>query len=194
MSDTHSIRKLGGDKIALLGLFVMALLTARFVVGLRSAILLSEPIPLRRAGISVSVPLGNGWQSDGRWVRREGVLTLASNFPVGTGEPSAWILCRYLTTAEPTPTKAHFEREAARAKGVIVQIGEMQTERLIFTWARIEGQDMLVTMFVGIAVLPDGGQLDISVAEYTGDADQAERAFKSVVESVTLDVHPGMAA
>ena len=194
MSDTHSIRKLGGDKIALLGLFVMALLTARFVVGLRSAIVLSEPVPLRNAGISVSVPLGNGWQSDGTWEYQDGVSVLTSNFPVGAGQSTAGVFCRYLTTAEPTTVEARFEREAARIKGVIVQTGEMQTDVLIFAWARIEGQDMPVTMFVGIAVLPDGGQFDVTVAESTGDADQAERAFKRVVESVTLDVRPGMAA
>ena len=193
MSDTYTMRKLGADKIALLGLFVMALLTARFVVGLRSAILLSEPIPLPGEGISMSVPVGNGWQSDGRWVRREGLLTLASNFPVGASEPTAGVFCRYLTTAEPTTAQARFEREAVRARGNLVQIGEMQTEMLIFTWARIEGQDIPV-MFVGIAILPDGGQLDISVVESTGDAEQAERAFRSVVESVSVDVRPGMAA
>ncbi len=50
--------------MALLGLFILALLAARFVVALKSAVLLSEPIELPRSGLSVSVPMGNGWYSE----------------------------------------------------------------------------------------------------------------------------------
>lgn len=186
MSDTYTIRKLGGDKIALLGLFVAALLTARLVVGLRSALVLSEPIPLRRTGLSISVPMGNGWQSKGKWDYHDGASVLSSFFFLGGSEPTAWVICRYLATAETTTPRMRFEREADKVNGVIIEINEMSTDMLILEWAHVKGQEIPRTMFLGTAILPDDGQLDIEVNEITGDAEQAEQVFNRVVESVNL--------
>ena len=183
MSDAYTLRKLGGDKIALLGLFVAALLAARLIVGLRSALVLSEPIPLPPAGLSVSVPMGNGWQSEGKWSDRN---DLTSFFFVGGGQPTAWVICRYLVTAETATPLMRFERQASKANGEIVEINEKQTDMLIFEWARLKGQDRRTTKLLGTAILPDGGQLDVEVNEITGDVKQAEQVFKSVVESVNL--------
>ncbi len=194
MSDTYSIKKLGGDKIALLGLLVLALLTARLVVGIRSALVLSEPIPLPRAGISVSVPIGNGWQSAGHWSYRDDAYILTSSFLAGTGEATAWVLCRYMVTAETTAPQERFDREADEVGGDVVEIDEIRTDTLIFVWARIEVRESPQTMFMGTAILPGDRQLDITVIEITGDAEQAESAFKGVVESANLDSGPGMAA
>jgi len=186
MSDTYSIRKLGGDKIALLGLFVAALLTARLVVGLRSALVLSEPIPLLRAGLSVSVPMGNGWQSEGKWRYLDGVSALGSSFFLGGSEATALVICQYLPTGDTSASRTRFEQATAEVDGVIIEINEMQTDMLIFEWAHVRGRESSLTMFLGTAILPDGGQLDIKVVESTGDARQAEQVFKSVVESVNL--------
>lgn len=183
MSDTGTMRKLGADKIALLGLFVGALLTARFVVGLRSALVLSEPIPLPRTGLSMSVPVGNGWQSEGKWSNRN---DLSSFFFVGGSQPTAWVICRYLAIAETATPLMRFERLAGEANGEIVEINEKQTDMLIFEWARVKGRERRTTKLLGTAILPDGGQLDVEVNEITGDARQAEQVFNSVVESVNL--------
>jgi len=42
----------------------LALSAAHLVVALKSAVLLSEPIELPHGGLSVSVPMGNGWYSE----------------------------------------------------------------------------------------------------------------------------------
>jgi hypothetical protein len=182
MSDASTIRKLGGDKIALLGLFVAALLTARLVVGLRSALVLSEPILLRGTGLSISVPMGNGWRSEGKWGARD---DLSSFLFLGGSQPTAWVICQYMATAETTTPRMRFEQEADEVDGDI-EINEMRTDMLIFEWARVKGQKRLLTKFLGTAILPDNGQLNIEVMETTGDAEQAEQVFKSVVESVNL--------
>jgi len=186
MSDAYSIRKLGGDKIALLALFVVALLTARLVVGLRSALVLSEPIPLLRAGLSVSVPMGNGWQSEGKWDDSDGASVLSSFFFLGGSQPTALVICRYLPTAETTTPRMRFEQEAGKVNGDIIEINEMHTDMLILEWAHVKGQEESLTKFLGTAILPNDGQLDIEVVESTGDARQAEQVFRSVVESVNL--------
>lgn len=187
MSDIYSIRKLGADKIALLGLFTLSLLTAHFVVGLKSALVLSEPITLSRAGLSLSVPMGNGWQSEGKWGSLDGVSVLASSFGIGGSEATAWVICRYLPTAETVIPRIRFEQEAAHAGGDIIEISETQTDMLIIEWAHVRGRKTPLTMFLGTAILPDDGQLDIKVYEITGDTEQAEEVFKRVVESVKLD-------
>ena len=71
MDKTYDIRKIGGDKIALLGLFIVSLLIARALVVSKSAILLSEPTRLTRSGLSVSMPEGNGWKSEGKWIGKK---------------------------------------------------------------------------------------------------------------------------
>ena len=186
MSDTYAIRRLGGDKIALLGLFVAALLTARLVVGLKSTVVLSEPIPLPPAGLSVSVPMGNGWQSEGKWGYSDDAFALSSSFFHGGSEATAWVICRYLVIAETTTPRMRFEREAGKVNGAIIEINEMPTDMLILEWAHVKGQEIPLTMFLGTAILPDDGQLDIKVIEITGDAEQAEQVFKRIVESVNL--------
>lgn len=193
MSDTYSIKKLGADKIALLGFLVAALLTARLVVGIRSALVLSEPIPLPRAGISVSVPMGNGWRSAGQWTLGDDGYTLTSIFRMGADKETASVVCRYVVTAETVTPQVRFQRQAARVGGAIVEMDEMRTDTLIFVWAHIGGQETPVTIFVGTTILPDDRQLDITVMEFTGDTEQAESAFRAVVESVTLDSRTPMA-
>lgn len=184
MSDTYSIRKFGGDKIALLGLFVVALLTARLIVGLRSGLVLSEPIPLRNTRLSVSVPIGNGWRSDGRWRDHNGVYVLGSSFLLGRSE-TAWVICRYMAIDETITSRMRFEREKDKIDGVIIEINETQTDTFIIEWAHVKGQKSPVTMFLG-TILMDDGQLDIQVIEVTGDAEQAEQVFKSIIDSVNL--------
>jgi hypothetical protein len=183
MSDTGTMRKLGADKIALLGLFIGALLTARLVVGLRSTLVLSEPILLRRAGLWISVPMGNGWKTEGKWTNGN---DLRSFLFVGGSQPTAWVVCRYLTTAETATALMRFERQASETDGEIVEIDEKQTDGLIFECARVKGRDRRKITLLGTAILPDGGQLDVEVGEITGDARQVERVFNSVVESVNL--------
>ena len=186
MSDTYTMRKFGGDKIALLGLFAVALLTARFVVGLRSALVLSEPIRLPRAGLSASVPTGNGWQSRQRWDHEGNTFVLSSGFSPGSGEATAWVICRYQAAVKTTSSQMRFEQKARKFDGGIVEINQMVTDSLIFDWARVKGLETPLTMYLATAILSDDWQLDIEVYEITGDAEQAEQTFKSVVESVSL--------
>jgi len=130
--------------------------------------------------------MGNGWQSEGKWSYLDGAAALGSSFSFG-GKPTAWVICRYLATAETATPLMRFERQASEANGEIVQeINEKQTDMLIFEWARVKGRKRPTTRLLGTAILPDGGQLDVEVNEITGDAEQAEHVFNSVVESVNL--------
>ena len=191
MSETYNIRKLGGDKIALLGLFAISLLTARLVVGLRSTLLLSEPIPLQGTGLSVSVPTGNGWRSQQGWARKGNTYILGSIFSAGPIEGTAQVICLYHAAGITTP-RMRFEQKAREYNGGIVEIDQKVTDSLIFDWARVKGDETPFSIFLATTILSDDRQLDIEVHEITGDAELAEQAFNLVVESVKLeDSRPG---
>ena len=83
MNETYESKKYGIDKIAFLGLFILSILIAQLIVKSNSKILFSEPIELAHSGLSLSVPLGRGWQSDGQWKYEEGAFVLGSKFVVG---------------------------------------------------------------------------------------------------------------
>jgi len=184
MSETYTTRRLGGDKLALLGLFILALLAARFVVALKSAILLSEPIELPRSGLSVSVPMGNGWLSEEKWEFQENTFVVSSILSLASGNPIAYARCRYLLAAEPTAHRVRFEQKASEIDGTIVKMGQIQAATLTIDWAHIEKPEILLDTFVGTAELPNKRQLDIEVNRVTGDTELAEQTFRAIVMSL----------
>lgn len=187
MNDTHGTRRLGGDKIALLGLFVVALLTARLIVASKSALRLSEPIRLSDTGLSVSMPAGNGWQNQKQWRRLDNGFMLSSSFALGSSKQTATVICQYLLDAETTAPQMRFEQKALKVGGVVVRADLMQTDTLIVDWAHVTGEETPLTAFLGTARLPDNRQLDIEVYEITGNAELAERVFKRIVNSLKFE-------
>jgi hypothetical protein len=187
MNDTYRIRRPGGDKIALLGIFVVALLTARLVVGLKSALVLSEPIELTHTGLSLSMPAGNGWQSETQWKYQENAFTLSSEFALGSGRPTARAHCRYLLAARRTTPQKWFAEKASQIDGAIVTTGQTRTDTLTIDWAHIQKTEVLLSAFLGTAELPGNRQLDIEVREITGDTNLAELIFKHIADSVDFE-------
>jgi hypothetical protein len=186
MDKTYDIRKIGGDKIALLGLFIVALLIAHLIVVRKSALVLSEPIKLPHTDLSVSMPAGNGWESEKQWKYRENAFSLISTFTRGTNKPTAWVQCRYLLAAEQNPPQMRFKQQASEVDGEIVKTDQTKTDALTFDWALIEKPQTVLGFIFGTANLPDNRQLDIEVHQVMGDSEMAERAFKSILKSLTL--------
>ncbi len=184
MSQIYGTRKLGGDKLALLGLFVLALLAARLVVALKSAIVLSEPIELPRAGLSVSVPMGAGWDSDEKWEFRENAFVVSGTLTLTSGNPIAQVRCRYLLAAEPTGHQIRFEQKASEFGGTIVRTDQIRIAALTVDWVHIQKPEILLDTFMGTAALPNNRQLDIEVYQVTGDTELAEQTFKAIVKSL----------
>jgi len=186
MDKTYDIRKIGGDKIALLGLFIVALLIARLIVASKSALILSEPIKLTQAGLSVSMPAGNGWKSEKQWNYHENSFSLSSGFALGPGRPTAWAHCRYLLVAETTAPQIRFEQKASEVEGQVVKTDQTQTDTLIFDWALIEKPQTPLSFIFGTAKLPNNHQLDIEVQQVMGDTEMAEQTFKGIVKTLSF--------
>jgi hypothetical protein len=187
MNDTHEIKKIEYDKIALLGLFITALLVARLVVVFKSRISLSDPVRLSQTGLSVSMPVGQSWQSDRQWQYQENMFSLSSLFPLGSDRPTIWASCRYLLSAEPATPQMRFEQRASEIDAVVAQTNQTQTDTLTIDWARIDKPELQFNMFFGTARLPDNRQLDIEVNQIAGDGELAERIFKRIVAGLEFE-------
>jgi hypothetical protein len=187
MNYTHETNKLQYDKIALLGLFITALLVAHLIVVFKSGITFSDPIRLSQTGLSVSMPVGQSWQSDGQWQYQENMFSLSSLFPLGSDKPTTWAICRYLLTAETTTPQMRFEQKASEIDAVIAETKQMRTDTLTIDWARIDKPELHFSMFFGTAMLPDNRQLDIEVSQIAGDGELAEPVFKHIVESMKFE-------
>lgn len=184
MNETYETKKYGADKIALLGLLVLAVLIARFVIVSRSAIVLTEPVDLNYTGLSVSMPSGNGWKSEKEWKHRTNGFVLRSAFVPGSGNVTAVAYCRYLLAAPKTDSEARIKQKAADVGGEIVQRNQTQADSLIIDWAHIKKAETLFEMLFGTVQLPNNRQFDIEVRQNTPDTELAEKVFKRIAESL----------
>ncbi|OHB78986.1 MAG: hypothetical protein A2Z25_19625 [Planctomycetes bacterium RBG_16_55_9] len=187
----------GGDIISLLGLFILALLLARFTVVLKSAIKLSEPISLAHTGLSVSMPMGGGWHSEQRWMYHDSSFILSSVFaPRSDGlkdslqRATAWAHCQYRWAAKTAPPEDRFAWKASEVDGEIVETGRAQGQALTVDWVRIERPDFLLTSFWGTAELPNGRHLDIEVHQVMSDPELPKRIFNSILKSLSFEEDP----
>lgn len=187
MSYIRKMNELGGDKISLLGLFILALLAARLTVALKSAIELSEPIPLPLTGLSISVPVGNGWRSEQRWIYRDNAFILTSIFALRSGKPTAWANCQYQLAAKAAAPEDRFAWKASGVDGEIVETGRTQAEALTVDWVRIERPDLLLTTFWGTARLPNNRQLDVEVHQIMSDPELFKRIFERILENLSFE-------
>ncbi len=186
MDGTYETKRYAADKIVLLGLFIAALLIARLITASKSAIVLSGPIKLNHTGLSVSIPAGNGWQSEKRWKYQENAFTLSSVFAPGSVSGTALAHCRYLLAAADVSADIRFKQKAAELGGVIVKTDQTQADMLTIDWVHIKRQKTLDTFF-GTVRLPNHRQLDIQVQQHTADIDLAEQVFKSITESLKFE-------
>ena len=186
MRKNYGTKIFSADKITLFGIFIAGLFIARFVTTLRSAIPLSEPIKLDYAGLSVSMPAGNGWKSENQWKYKENSFTLSSVLFTGRRTSIASANCQYLPAAAGTTTDALFQQRASEIGGVIAKTGQTPVGTLTFDWARITTQKTPAVAFFGTAQLPDNRQLDIEVRQIAGETDLAEQVFRRIAASLIL--------
>lgn len=187
MNVMYGIKKYGADKIVLLGFFIVALLIAQLVVVWRSAILLSEPISLEYGGLSVSVPVGNGWRSERQWRYQNSEFILSSFFGTGPGKITAMARCRYSLAAGAADAEKVFDKKASEVGGAIENTGLSQAGPLTINWAYIIKPKTLYNTVLGLARLPNNHQLDIEVYQTTGDIELTKRVFNLITESLQFE-------
>ncbi len=183
MNTFEKEKKYGSDKIALLGLFVLAILTAYAITTLKSAVILTRPIELNYTGLAVSMPNGNGWRCEKNWSYGQNAFVLKSFFTINPDRYTAEARCRYLLAAENTPADLLIEQRAYDLSGTIIEKNRIQTELLNIKWAYIKNEQYLLDIYFGTTRLPNNRQLDIEVL-LTDNADLAAQTFKLVAENI----------
>lgn len=187
MNENGYLRRFGGDNIALLGLFIVALFSAYLIVNSKSSVMLSEPIELPYTGLSVSVPHGNGWQSGKRWTFLNNAYTIGSSFAFNNRKPSAWALCRYRLAAATVGPQEWFEQRALEIDGRIVTTEHTETGSFVIDSAQISSAVLPINMLLGTVRLPNNHQFDIEIHENAGDVILAEETFSRMIDSIKFE-------
>jgi len=177
-------------KVAFLGLFVAALLSARLIVAVRQSVVLSDPIELAYTGLSVGMPQGNGWNSARKWEYKQGAFTLFGAFAAGSSAPTASARCDYIFPSEVIETQKRFELRQREVGGRIVETGQMKTSRATVDWVRFEQGGERFNCIFGTGKLPYNRRINIEVRESTGDIGLAKGVFKAIVTGIRVTEAP----
>ena len=186
MEENHEAKRYTVQILVLLGLFALSLLVARFVITVKTSLSFSEPIRLDYAGLSVVVPRGNGWQSDGQWRYYRNTFTLSSLFDSGPGGTRAGMHCQYRLAPMNVPKEVIFEQKAAAVDGSIEAWGQKPAGSFNIDWVHIKKPGLPFDGFFGIAELPNNHQINIEVYQRGGDTELAKRVFQKVLDEVNL--------
>jgi hypothetical protein len=180
------------EKLAIPVILVISLLAARLVVEMKSAIRLSEPVELSRSGLSVSMPQGNGWKCDEKWMYDNTSLTISSVFSVDGTRNEAYASCRYelVSAANEGTLEQRIKNEAAGRSSA--QLGAVQTGRLaagplIVDWAGITadlGNQGRFEIIFGDCQLSAGRRLEIEVFQRTEEPGIAQRVLEKIVKKI----------
>ena len=184
MSDNYDLRKFGADKIAFLGMFLLAIVIAQLIVSVRSGIKFSEPVELSGTGLSVSIPIGKGWQTTQKWKHSDSAFVLSTNFVTYNKRiPDLAVNCRYFIAAQNITPQDLLDEMAEDPNNPVVETRQIQKENFTIYWAHIIKP---FTIFWAVAELPNNRMVTIEVIETTFEIDIAERIFHEVVKSINL--------
>lgn len=205
----NGTRRYAVEKIALPGIFVISLLAAWLVIMSRSGIRLTAPIELSRSGLSVSMPSGNGWWCEGKWMYDGDSFAVSSIFSVrpnalrwldrarrrlhwgrdwlgGTG--LSYARCRYLLASRDAAVQERFAAQASGLDGEVVETGQTSVGQIVVDWARIKGDagGAAFETILGVCGLPAGRGLEIEVLQTADEQGLAQNIFERIVKSIRL--------
>ena len=181
MNEKFELKKLGADKLAFLGLFIISLLVAQLMVYAKSAVVFSDPIELPHTGLSISIPNGRGWVGTNEWRFRNGAFELFSNFKAGRTLPLATVTCQYLATSQDINPEAWLRNQSDEPNDVAIESGTMKKGSLTVRWAH---KVRRVNTFLGTVELPHNRVVIIEVVENSLAIDMAEKVFKKIIEKL----------
>lgn len=185
MDKNLKITRAAGGKIAFLGLFIISLLVGRLIIASKSVIVLSDPIELVHAGLSLSMPSGNGWKSGRQWEYHENAYTISGVFASGTSR--AWAHCSYLLAAERRAEADWFGEKADEIGGSVIETGWIQADGLSIDWAKIGESRIQPGISLGTVRLPNGRQLEIEVHQILGNGGLPTQVFERIVQSIKFE-------
>ncbi|MHC4639071.1 MAG: hypothetical protein ACYTBV_16460 [Planctomycetota bacterium] len=184
-------KKYSPDKVVLLGLLILGVLLAQWLVVARRAITLGDPIILKSIGLSASLPGGQGWECDTKWRSFNQVYTLNAYYDTSGQRvlfhPQVQIQLKYTINKYNTDAPTRFQKKESVSNGLIMDTGQINTSDITLEWVHIFQSQKNINIFFGTVFLPDNYLLDIEVMETIGDLDFAKRVFETIAENIHLN-------
>lgn len=176
-------------EVALLVIFAFGLLLSFLVVSARKKIQFSDPLEAPFDGITVSMPSGNGWQSQNKWQYSgiENAFAIKSVL-VQSNVRLAHISWQYNIAAEEKKTEEIISVASSTAGFLKVRteninIGGLEFTTLIFTSPSKARPDGIENYYYATARLPFGREIKLEVLAIA-DADFASRIFDSAIKKI----------
>ena len=170
--------------VVFMAIFAVSLLAARFVVINKHKIVLSEPINLESASLSVRMPTGGGWRFMDKWKKLniKGCYGLAAGMSTGHGN-DILVQWRYISKAEPAEPQRRLTKRAGELNSEIIEAGQL-TGKTQMQWAQLQPSGSSSgDIFIGCGKLGYGQVLELEVV-VLGNPLFARRIFEKVGESV----------
>ncbi|MBN2590738.1 MAG: hypothetical protein JXA96_12815 [Sedimentisphaerales bacterium] len=184
MDENYDFKKLGADKIAFLGMFLVAVIIAQLLVSINSGLKFSEPIELVHAGLSVSIPAGKDWQSSEQWNYRENTFYLLSSLGRNANFPDIGINCKYFLNTQNTTPIVLLKQKIGDINDADIETELIQKENLTISWAQVNRP---IRIIEAVAELPGNHIFTIEVLEISLNLDIAESIFKEIINSLSFN-------
>ena len=186
--DLSRTKKYITAEVVFMVVFAACLLVARFMVASKHRIVLSEPVKLESASLSVCVPMRGGWRATKGWIEAgvEGVHILAAAMPGGHGADIV-VQWRYFSQAELEEPQNRLAKRAGQLKSEIIEAGQLPGQAQM-DWVQLQpsGTGGGGDIFIGCSKLGYGNVLELEVVA-SGRPLFARRIFEKVGESITVE-------
>jgi len=177
------------DKLFLLGLFAVGLGIAQYLVMVRSRIELSRPVVLPDEGLSIRLPVSEGWQSKPEWILdpQEQGYFIQAVFDAPSHKAQLW--CGYRPYSEKDGTiQERLTQRAAYRKAQILKVGERSLRGIQMNWVLAMPEQGQFAMFYGAGMAGDR-VVELEVLCQT-DPDFAQRIFMTVADGLRYKPKP----
>ena len=121
--DMEKVKSYSLVEISLLAIFMLGLLMAHWIVRVRSRIDLSDPIDLPGSGLSVSLPVGHGWNKTPAWQYdgTEDSMILIAQFSNPARRSRLEVRWRFVFSAS-AGTEQELLKQRAQKIGAVIQV------------------------------------------------------------------------
>lgn len=178
------VKKYSLEEVALLVMFAFGLVVAGLIVALRGRIGMSEPIELPHSGLAVSLPEGRGWERSAGWsYQTPNEFNLSARLRVGN-QIAAVVHCRYLLASPETDPEQVLTDRLARATLQAARSDRIVNDITIY-WVQAGPPGRIPDTFLGVAILPHGRVLEISVRA-PADHLLAGKVFRLIAEGIVF--------
>ena len=189
MNENNQFKKYGADKIAFLGMFILAVFIARFLVSSKSGLEFSEPVELTHASLSVSMPTGKYWQSVEQWVYDDDAFVLSSKLitnPMATKQlyPDAAVYCKYFLKTRFISPKSLIRKRLGDIEENKIVTNRIQKDNLTINWARVNEP---LSIIEAVIDLPDNRVFVVEIVETSIVLDLAQEILQHVIDSLSFE-------